>query len=106
MENTTREEIQKHWDDPEWLLGKEIVTRRPTSDWKPIEEALPDIGKCWITIELEHGDRYVTKGCFSKEDIDRGIRREHPCIVAWMPYEIAPLPYVGDSITSTIRSEK
>lgn len=89
----SREEIQKHWTDAEWLLEHGLVSRRSSEDWQPIEKAVPDVGLCWLTIELEYGDRYVKKEKLSDEDIQRGIRREHPCPVAFMPCEIEPEPY-------------
>lgn len=88
-----REEVEKHWMDTEWLLEHDVVTRRSSSDWQPIEKAIPNVGDCWVTIELFNGNRYVQKGSISEKDIERGKRREHPCIVAFMPTEIEPLPY-------------
>lgn len=92
--NLSREEIEAHWNDAEWLLKHRIVTRRPSSDWRPIEDCIPDIGECWLTIELANGQKYVVKSTVNAEVIANGINRNyHPCVIAWMPCEIPPEPY-------------
>lgn len=75
--NFSREEIQAHWNDADWLLKHEIVTRRPASDWRPIEDCIPDVGECWITIELANGQKYVVKSAIDAKVIANGINRNY-----------------------------
>lgn len=95
--NFSREEIQDHWNDTDWLLKHGIVTRRPASDWRPIEDCIPDVGECWLTIELANGQKYVVKSAIDAKVIANGINRNYPCVIAWMPCEIPPEPYEGEA---------
>lgn len=95
--NFSREEIQDHWNDIDWLLKRGIVTRRPASDWRPIEDCIPDVGECWLTIELANGQRYVVKSAIDAKAIANGINRNYPCVIAWMPCEIPPEPYAEEA---------
>lgn len=89
----TPEEIKDHLNDANWLLEHNIVTRRPASDWRPIEDCFPDAGNCWLTIQLDNGQKYVDKGIVNAWMIDNGVKRKYPCVIAWMPCEIPPEPY-------------
>lgn len=91
--NLSREEIEAHWNDADWLLKHRIVTRRPSSDWRPVEDCVPDIGECWLTVELANGQKYVAKSTVDAKVIANGINRNYPCVIAWMPCEIPPEPY-------------
>lgn len=93
MKKPTSEEIKEHLNDANWLLEHKIVTCRPASDWRPIEDCVPDAGKCWLTIQLDNGQKYVEKGIVDARMIDNGIKRNYPCVIAWMPCEIPPKPY-------------
>lgn len=87
------EEIRGHLRDADWLLEHGLVTRRPASDWRPVEDCIPDVGECWLTVELANGQKYVDKSTVDTKVIANGINRNHPCVVAWMPCEIPPEPY-------------
>lgn len=88
--------------DADWLLERKLVIRRPSSDWRPIEDCVPNMGRCWVTIELADGQKYVDKSIIHPSDIDRGNKRIYPCIIAWMPCEIPPEPYTKpQAVTNT-----
>lgn len=89
-------DYENHGGDRKWWVENGYAIQR--NDWIPVAEVMPPLGTpLWLTVEIELGhQRWVDAGKLTERDIKRSVKKEHPYVVAWMPFEADPEPYEGE----------